>query len=112
AYMRYKAEAGLLDYDDLLEVLRDAIKAIPKLRSLLQDRFRYIMVDEYQDTNLVQKELVDLLVTSNNVTVVGDDAQSIYAFRGANFENILRFPETWPNCKVVKIEQNYRSNQP
>ena len=112
AYMRYKAEAGLLDYDDLIEVLRDAVKAIPKLRSMLQDRFRYIMVDEYQDTNLVQKELVDLLVTSNNVTVVGDDAQSIYAFRGANFENILRFPETWPNCKVVKIEQNYRSNQP
>ena len=111
-YMRYKAEAGLLDYDDLLEVLRDALATLPELRNKLQNRFRYIMVDEYQDTNLVQKELVDLLVTSNNVTVVGDDSQSIYAFRGANFENILRFPETYPNCKVVKIEQNYRSNQP
>lgn len=111
-YMRYKAEAGLLDYDDLLEVLRDALAALPELRSKLQQRFRYIMVDEYQDTNLVQKELVDLLVEKGNVTVVGDDSQSIYAFRGANFENILRFPETYPNCKVVKIEQNYRSNQP
>lgn len=111
-YMRYKAEAGLLDYDDLLEVLRDALAAIPELRTKLQQRFRYIMVDEYQDTNLVQKELVDLLVSKGNITVVGDDSQSIYAFRGANFENILRFPETYPNCKVVKIEQNYRSNQP
>lgn len=111
-YMRYKAEAGLLDYDDLLEVLRDAMAAIPELKVKLQQRFRYIMVDEYQDTNLVQKELVDLLVSKDNITVVGDDSQSIYAFRGANFENILRFPETYPNCKVVKIEQNYRSNQP
>jgi DNA helicase II / ATP-dependent DNA helicase PcrA len=111
-FMRYKAEAGLLDYDDLLEVLRDALTALPELRTKLQNRFRYIMVDEYQDTNLVQKELVDLLVANDNITVVGDDSQSIYAFRGANFENILRFPETYPNCKVVKIEQNYRSNQP
>ncbi len=111
-YMRYKAEAGILDYDDLLEVLRDALAAIPELRTQLQRRFTYIMVDEYQDTNLVQKELVDLLVTNGNVTVVGDDSQSIYAFRGANFENILRFPQTYPNCRVVKIEQNYRSNQP
>jgi DNA helicase II / ATP-dependent DNA helicase PcrA len=111
-YMRYKAEAGLLDYDDLLEVLRDALAAIPDLRTKLQQRFNYIMVDEYQDTNLVQKELVDLLATNGNITVVGDDSQSIYAFRGANFENILRFPETYPDCKVVKIEQNYRSNQP
>lgn len=111
-YMRYKAEAGLLDYDDLLEVLRDALAALPELRETLQKKFRYIMVDEYQDTNRVQKELVDLLVRGGNVTVVGDDAQSIYSFRGANFENILRFPETYPDCKVVKIEQNYRSNQP
>ncbi len=111
-YMRYKAEAGILDYDDLLEVLRDALASIPELRSILQQRFKYIMVDEYQDTNLVQKELVDLLVTNGNITVVGDDSQSIYAFRGANFENILRFPQTYPHCRVVKIEQNYRSNQP
>jgi DNA helicase II / ATP-dependent DNA helicase PcrA len=60
--MRYKAEAGILDYDDLLEVLRDALAAMPDLRAILQRRFKYIMVDEYQDTNIVQKELVDLLV--------------------------------------------------
>ncbi len=64
------AEAGLLDYDDLLEVLRDALSALPDLRTKLQNRFRYIMVDEYQDTNLVQKELVDLLVANDNITVV------------------------------------------
>ena len=70
------------------------------------------MVDEYQDTNIVQKEIVEYLAEgSRNILVVGDDSQSIYSFRGANYENILRFPQKYPDCKVVKIEENYRSNQ-
>jgi len=70
------------------------------------------MVDEYQDTNIVQKEIVEYLSEgSGNILVVGDDAQSIYSFRGANYENILRFPQKYPDCKIIKIEQNYRSNQ-
>ena len=70
------------------------------------------MVDEYQDTNIIQKEIVEYLSEySGNILVVGDDAQSIYSFRGANYENILRFPQKYPDCKVIKIEENYRSNQ-
>jgi len=111
-YSKYKRSAKLVDYDDLMEVLRDALRDNIEIRKKLQDTFRYIMVDEYQDTNLIQKEIVDYLAgPSQNLMVVGDDSQSIYAFRGANYENILRFPHTYPNCKVIKIEQNYRSNQ-
>jgi DNA helicase-2/ATP-dependent DNA helicase PcrA len=96
-----------------MEVLRDALKQHEVFRRRLQEQYQYIMVDEYQDTNVVQKEIVDLLAAAHrNVLVVGDDAQSIYAFRGANYENILRFPQTYPDCKVIKIEENYRSNQP
>ena len=70
------------------------------------------MVDEYQDTNIIQKEIVEYLSgESRNILVVGDDSQSIYSFRGANYENILRFPQKYPDCKVIKIEENYRSNQ-
>ncbi len=70
------------------------------------------MVDEFQDTNIAQKEIIDLISEKyRNIMVVGDDSQSIYAFRGANYENILRFPDKYKNCKVVKLEENYRSNQ-
>ena len=73
----------------------------------------YILVDEYQDTNLIQAEIVSLLAhRHDNVMVVGDDAQSIYSFRGADFYNIMRFPEQFPGTRVVKLEENYRSTQP
>ncbi|MFC1616937.1 ATP-dependent helicase [Candidatus Margulisiibacteriota bacterium] len=110
-YDKYKKANQIFDYDDLIEFMNFALKDNLQFRMIMQDTFRYIMVDEYQDTNIPQKELVNLLAEKHrNVMVVGDDSQSIYAFRGANFENILTFPEVYPDCKVVKIEENYRSN--
>lgn len=111
-YERFKRASGIFDYDDLMDVLRDSLRDNSVFRKKLQDTFKYIMVDEYQDTNIIQKEIVELLSEqSRNVLVVGDDIQSIYSFRGANYENILRFPQKYPDCKVIKIEENYRSNQ-
>ena len=95
-----------------MEVLRDSLRDNHGFRKRLKNEYRYIMVDEYQDTNIIQKEIVDYLAEgSQNILVVGDDSQSIYSFRGANYENILRFPQKYPDCKVIKIEENYRSNQ-
>jgi DNA helicase-2/ATP-dependent DNA helicase PcrA len=112
-YMRYKNLSNLFDFDDLMEFLRNSLRDNHRFRKRMQDDFKYIMVDEFQDTNVVQKEIVDYLAEKHrNIMVVGDDSQSIYAFRGANYENILRFPQKYPECKVIKIEQNYRSNQP
>lgn len=111
-YNRYKEISNLFDFDDLMEFLRDALRDNVRFRKRLQEEFRYIMVDEFQDTNVVQKEIVDYIAAKHrNIMVVGDDSQSIYAFRGANYENILRFPQHYPECRVVKIEKNYRSNQ-
>lgn len=111
-YERYKKAARIFDYDDLMDVLRDSLRDNPIFRKRLNEKFRYIMVDEYQDTNVIQKEIVEYLAEgSRNILVVGDDAQSIYSFRGANYENILRFPQKFPDCNVIKIEENYRSNQ-
>jgi DNA helicase-2/ATP-dependent DNA helicase PcrA len=111
-YEKYKKICRIFDYDDLMEVLRDSLRNNPNFRRKLNNEFRYVMVDEYQDTNVVQKEIVEYMSEgSENILVVGDDAQSIYSFRGANYENILRFPQKYPNCKIIKIEQNYRSNQ-
>lgn len=111
-YTQYKKICALFDYDDLMEQLRDGLRDNDSFRTKLQNDYRYIMVDEFQDTNIVQKEIVDFIAAGHrNLMVVGDDAQSIYSFRGANYENILRFPETYPDCGIVKIEQNYRSNQ-
>lgn len=113
AYKQYKAANKLFDYDDLMDVLLDSLRNNLPFRRTIQNTYRYLMVDEFQDTNVVQKEILDLIAQgSRNIMVVGDDSQSIYAFRGANFENILTFPATYPDCKVVKIEQNYRSTQP
>jgi len=112
AYREYKKINNIFDYDDLMEFLRDSLKTNNDFCVKVQESFRFILVDEYQDTNLMQKEIVDLIAQKyRNVMVVGDDSQSIYSFRGANFENILRFPETYTDCKFVRIEQNYRSNQ-
>ncbi|MCF8335876.1 MAG: ATP-dependent helicase [Bacteroidales bacterium] len=111
-YTRYKEMSNIFDFDDLMEFLRNSLRDKPRFRKRLQEDFGYIMVDEFQDTNVVQKEIVDLLgMKHQNIMVVGDDSQSIYAFRGANYENILRFPQQFPHCKVVKIEKNYRSSK-
>jgi DNA helicase-2/ATP-dependent DNA helicase PcrA len=111
-YARYKKEFGYLDYDDLLvftaELLRDE-----EARALIAGKYRYLMVDEYQDTNLAQGEITELLGREHrNVMVVGDDAQSIYRFRGASHDNIMRFPQKFSGCRIVKLEENYRSTQP
>ena len=83
------------------------------MRQRLSNIYQFIMVDEYQDTNHLQAQIIRLLAaTHNNVAVVGDDAQSIYSFRGANFRNIMDFPEAFPGTRVVKLEENYRSTQP
>ncbi len=111
-YSKYKILSRILDFDDLMEILRDRLRDNLKFRENLQKNYQYLMVDEFQDTNIVQKEIVDYIAEKHRrVMVVGDDSQSIYAFRGANYENILRFPETYPDCVVIKIEENYRSNQ-
>ena len=111
-YEVYKRERGLLDYDDLLDKLVELLQQHAGVRKRLSDSYRYIMIDEYQDTNEVQAEIVRLLATNHqNVMAVGDDAQSIYSFRGANFRNILDFPKIFPNARIIKLEENYRSIQ-
>lgn len=111
-YQRIKEERRLMDYDDLLLKLIELLRSSDKIRDRLRDQYRYLMVDEYQDTNALQAEIVELLAgEKGNVMVVGDDSQSIYAFRGADFRNILEFPKKFPGCRVIKLEQNYRSSQ-
>jgi len=113
AYAAFKAEHRLLDYDDLLFTLERMLRENPDLADFFRQRHRYIMVDEYQDTNRVQARLVRLLAPeSGNVMAVGDDAQSIYAFRGATVDNILDFPDLFPGTAIIKLEENYRSTQP
>ncbi|MDQ7032321.1 MAG: ATP-dependent helicase [Desulfonauticus sp.] len=112
-YKKFKAKHFLLDYDDLLFFFEQLLQQDQNVRSFLQQRFSFIMVDEFQDTNKVQGRIVQLLAgPSANIMAVGDDAQSIYAFRGASVENILNFPQTFPGTTIVKLEQNYRSTQP
>ena len=111
-YTKYKSLSRILDFDDLMEILRNSLRDNIRFRESLQKQYQYVMVDEFQDTNIIQKEIVDFIAARHRrIMVVGDDSQSIYAFRGANYENILRFPETYRECVVIKIEENYRSNQ-
>jgi DNA helicase-2/ATP-dependent DNA helicase PcrA len=113
AYELYKKQHNLMDYDDLLVNLAESMKRNEAVRATLSDRYKYVMVDEYQDTNKVQAEIIGLLAFRHkNVMVVGDDAQSIYGFRGSTIKNILSFPEEFAGCKIVKLEENYRSTQP
>ncbi|WLP93583.1 ATP-dependent helicase [Psychrobacter sp. M13] len=107
----YKRANHLYDFDDIISQVVSHLKTNSKFRALLQENYRYIMVDEYQDTNIPQKQLIDLIAAPASVSlmVVGDDNQSIYAFRGANYENILLFGETYPEAQLIKLEQNYRS---
>jgi len=112
-YVDYKKGKALLDYDDLLIKLKDLLAEHEGIRRRLSDTYRFVMVDEYQDTNRLQSEIVRLLAaTHNNVMVVGDDAQSIYSFRGANFRNIMDFPKDFPGTRMITLEENYRSTQP
>lgn len=112
AYVAYKRENSVLDYDDLLLYIKLLLENNDGLRKILSNEYKYIMVDEYQDTNTLQAEVIRLLASEhNNIMAVGDDAQSIYSFRGANFRNILDFPRLFENTKIIKLEQNYRSTQ-
>ena len=112
-YHQFKLDYGLLDYDDLLFLFERLLNERSDLRDFLAQRYTHIMVDEYQDTNLVQGRLVKLLAgEEGNIMAVGDDAQSIYSFRGATVSNILEFTRGFPQTRVVKLEQNYRSTQP
>ena len=111
-YQQALKQNNALDFDDLIMKTVELFKLDKEVLASYQDRFRYIMVDEYQDTNTVQFKLVSLLAAKyRNICVVGDDDQSIYRFRGANIRNILSFEETFPGAKVIKLEQNYRSTK-
>ena len=110
AYEKALKEAAALDFDDLLTKTVELLQNSPEIRQKWQRQFEYILIDEYQDTNAVQYTLIKLLVNERrNLCVVGDDAQSIYSFRGADYTNILNFERDFPGTTVVKLEQNYRS---
>src|SRR5205823_5012501 len=109
-YMERKRERNVMDYDDLLLNWKRLLLEKPDIANLYADQFRHILVDEYQDTNKLQAEIIDLLaVRHRNVMVVGDDAQSIFAWRGAEFANIYEFPKRYPEARVFRLETNYRS---
>lgn len=109
-YESRKKEANAMDFDDLLSKTLELFQTAEDVAAIYQEQFHHVLVDEYQDTNRIQSELVDLTARRHgNIMVVGDDAQSIYSWRGANFENILKFPAKHPEAQVFKIETNYRS---
>lgn len=112
-YQKYKKEKMLMDYDDLLLYLEVLLKENNEIRRKISNFYKYIMIDEYQDTNKIQANIAYLLASEHkNIMVVGDDSQSIYSFRGANFKNIMNFPKYYPECRIITLEQNYRSTQP
>ncbi len=109
-YRDRKREANTMDFDDLLVQWKRLLVEHAEAAAALRTSFKHVLVDEYQDTNRIQAEIVDLMSADHrNVMVVGDDAQSIYSFRGASFENIITFPIRWPGCQAYKLETNYRS---
>ncbi|MDD5108336.1 MAG: ATP-dependent helicase [Candidatus Omnitrophica bacterium] len=112
-YTKYKRQKSLLDYDDLLVFLKNLLSNHEGARVSISSKYKYIMVDEYQDTNKLQAHIACLLAADHtNIMVVGDDAQSIYSFRGANFKNIIDFPKIFKGTKIITLEENYRSTQP
>ena len=112
-FQRRKQEQNVMDYDDLLVHLRDLLVKHGDVRKALASHYRHVLVDEYQDTNRLQAHISALLASVHrNILVVGDDAQSIYSFRGASFRNILDFPKIFPGCQTILLEQNYRSTRP
>ena len=109
-YRKRKLDANALDFDDLLTQPLRLLERDEAIAHLYRSQFQFILVDEYQDTNRLQSDFIDVLAREHkNVMVVGDDAQSIYSWRGANFQNILKFPKRYPGAKIYKIETNYRS---
>jgi len=108
-YAKRKLAQQVADYDDLLTHWHDILRQYPEVRASYADKFRHILVDEYQDTNLLQSGIIDLIGAHHNIMAVGDDAQCIYTWRGANFENIRSFPERHPGTRIYKIVLNYRS---
>ncbi|HEX8314427.1 MAG TPA: UvrD-helicase domain-containing protein [Flavisolibacter sp.] len=112
AYSKRCFKNGAMDFDDLLFKMYELLKTFPEVLHKYQHKFKYILIDEYQDTNPAQYEIIKLLgAVHENVCVVGDDAQSIYSFRGATIQNILQFQKDYDEVKVIKLEQNYRSTQ-
>jgi len=113
AYTAKKFEMGAMDFDDLLVNGLRLLKENERVRTFLQEHFLHVLVDEYQDTNALQAEFTDILAAKNrNIMAVGDDFQCIYTWRGAQFENIMQFPDRWPGCRILKLERNYRSLAP
>jgi DNA helicase-2/ATP-dependent DNA helicase PcrA len=112
-FKKYEAELlknNAFDFDDLIEKTVRIFQRHPKVLEKYQNQFRYVLVDEYQDINTAQYQLIKLLAGKHqNLSVVGDDSQAIYSFRGADFRNFLNFQQDWPKAKIVKLEQNYRS---
>ena len=109
-YEALKEEADALDFDDLLTFTLRLFRERPEVLAAYADSFRHVLVDEYQDTNTIQAQLVDLLASRHrNLMAVGDDFQCIYSWRGADFRNIMEFPTRWQGCRVIKLERNYRS---
>ncbi len=109
-YGERKIEMGAMDFDDLLVNGLRLLNEHAEVRDFYRRKFRHVLVDEYQDTNLLQAEIVDILAGEyRNVMAVGDDFQCIYSWRGADFRNIMEFPKRWPDCRIVRLEQNYRS---
>ena len=108
-YEERKRESNAFDFDDLLLYWLELFEQHPEVREQYRQRFKHVLVDEFQDTNIVQARIIDLFAPSSSICVVGDDAQSIYAFRYAHIGNILSFPEKYCDCRFVRMEQNYRS---
>jgi len=112
-YSSYKKNRSIMDYDDLLVYLEKLLSSNDEIRDKLSNFYRYIMIDEFQDTNKLQAKIAYSLASNHkNIMVVGDDSQSIYSFRGANFKNIMDFPKKYKDARIIKLEENYRSTQP
>jgi len=112
AYQNYKIENNVLDYDDLLKYTVLLLNSNDKIADNFLKSLSFIMIDEYQDTNHLQALITKALAKfNNNVMAVGDDSQSIYSFRGANFKNIMEFPQLFPKVQIIKLQENYRSPQ-
>ncbi len=112
SYQRALRDAAALDFDDLINRTVQMLQSQPEVKAKWREQFKYVMIDEYQDTNTAQYKLVNLLTNEHkNIAVVGDDWQSIYSWRGADFRNILNFERDYKNCTIIKLEQNYRSTK-
>ena len=108
-YSKTKSKHQVVDYDDLLVYWLEMMEKSPEIAEIYQKRFRHTLVDEYQDTNILQARIIDLMAPSHQIMAVGDDAQCIYSWRGANFENIITFPDRHTGTRIYRIETNYRS---